>query len=283
MTVPEWVGLDTTTQARSRRIGAGTVLIALLGLSAGPVCAQEDGDYGNLAQQLANPVANLISVPFQNNLDFGGGRGNAFRYTLNLQPVVPFSLSPDWNLITRTIIPLTHQERVFPSHRTGLGDTLQSFFLSPAKPTASGVLWGAGPVFLYPTATERGLGARQWGAGPTGVLLRVDGPWLYGVLANHVWGFGGEGPDRPRVNSSFVQPFVVYTFPTQTSLALNTEASYNWDRSQWTVPINATVSQLVLIGRQPVQFGAGVRYFADGPSGAPDWGIRFTMTLVFPR
>ena len=257
--------------------------VAALALSPLPALAQDQSPYGDLAQQLADPVANLISVPFQNNFDFGGGRdGNAFRYTLNFQPVIPFTLSPDWNLITRTIIPISHAERVFADHRTGLGDVLQSFFVSPARPTAGGLVWGAGPAFLYPTATE-GLGAGQWAAGLTGVVLQISGRWQYGVLANHLWGLGDGGPERPRVNNSFVQPFVVYTFPTHTSVSLNTEASYNWDRRQLTMPVNLTVSQLALIGGQPVQFGVGARVFVEGPRGAPDWGVRFNMTLVFPR
>jgi hypothetical protein len=127
-----------------------------------------------LAQELANPIANLTSVPFQNNFDFGGGRGNAFRYTLNVQPVIPFTLNDDWNLITRTIVPFAHVERVFPQPETGIGDIVQSFFLSPARPV-NGITWGAGPIFLYPSASNDFIGSGQWGAGPTGVVLKQSG------------------------------------------------------------------------------------------------------------
>jgi len=280
---PDWRARNLRTMAAA----AVALCLATAGQAAaqtGPPVRLGAGEAASdLAQQISNPVANLISVPFQNNFDYGGGSGNALRYTLNVQPVITFSLNEEWNLITRTIVPFSHVERVLPDDRTGIGDVVQSFFLSPAKLTESGITWGVGPVFLYPTATESGLGARQWGAGPTGVLLRQSGGWLYGMLANHLWGLGGEGPTRPQVNATFLQPFITYTFPTQMTLFLNTESTYDWERRQWTVPVIAGVNQLVTIGAQKVQLGAGLRYFAERPEGGPDWGLRFSATLVFPR
>lgn len=235
-----------------------------------------------LAQQLTNPLANLISVPFINTLDFGGGRGDALAYRLSFRPVVPITLNEDWNLITRTVVAFTHLERIFPSHETGLGDTVQSFFFSPSRPV-HGVTWGAGAAILAPTATNGLLGARQWGAGPTGVVLTQSGPWLFGLLGNHIWSLGGVTDQRDRVNVTFLQPFLSYTFPTRTGLFLNSESTYDWNRNRWTIPVDAGVSQLVRIGNQPVQFLAGVRYFVDSPSGGPNWGVRFGAILAFPR
>jgi hypothetical protein len=258
-----------------RTLASALVVAAL----ASPAAAQPSE--ADLAAQLANPVAALISVPFQNNLDFGGGRGDAFRYTLNIQPVVPISLTSDWNLILRTILPVAYNERVFSDYRFGLGDVTQSFFFSPSQPV-NGITWGVGPALLYPTGTD-GLGQRQWGAGPTGVALRQSGPWIYGALVNHIWGMGGAPDGTEAVNTTFLQPFINYVTPSQTSFFLNTETTYDWSRRQWTVPINAGVNQLVTIGGQNVQVGAGIRYYAEKPDGGPDWGIRLNLVFVFPR
>ena len=242
----------------------------------------EKSQYAELARQLSNPVASLISVPIQNNWDFGIGPANAMRYTANIQPVIPATLTKDWNLITRTILPVIYAESPIAggSDRSGLGDVVQSFFFSPKEPVGGWIL-GAGPAFLWPTATDSALGTGRWSAGPTVVALRQEGGWTYGILANQLWSYAGWG-DR-NVNASFLQPFVTYRTRTFTTFGVNTESTYDWDRSQWTVPLNVSVSQLLRIGKQPVQFGLGVRYYADKPAGGPDWGLRFTVTFLFPK
>ena len=237
-----------------------------------------------LAKKLQNPVASLISVPLQSNWDFGIGSANAMRYTLNVQPVIPFSLNAEWNLITRTIIPIIHAESPVAGgdSTSGLGDIVQSFFLSPSAPTSRGWIWGAGPVFLYPSATDDALGAEKWGAGPTAVFLRQDSGWTYGLLANHIWSFAGTD-SRADLSATFLQPFVSYTTKTYTTFGLNTESTYDWENSQWTVPINLTVAQLLKIGGMPMQFQAGGRVYAERPDGGADWGLRFTVTFLFPK
>jgi hypothetical protein len=240
-----------------------------------------------LAQKLQNPVANLISVPFQNNWDFGIGQANAMKYTVNIQPVIPFSLTHDWNLITRTIMPVIYAESPVEGGDSayGLGDILQSFFLSPKAPVYGWIL-GGGPVFNYPTATDNRLpnnrlGSQKWGAGPTVVLLQQKSGWTYGVLANQVWSFAGSN-HRSNIDSSFLQPFLSYTTGTHTTFAINTESTYNWEAGQWTIPLNPQVSQLLKLMGRPIQFTVGGRYYADAPHGGPDWGLRFVVTLLFP-
>jgi hypothetical protein len=204
------------------------------------------------------------------------------RYTANIQPVIPFSLTKDWNLITRTILPVIYAESPVAGGRdaSGLGDVVQSFFLSPKEPVGGWIL-GGGPVFLWLTATDSALGSGQWGAGPTVVLLRQEHGWTYGALANHIWSYAGWGASD--VNATFLQPFVSFTTKTYTTFGLNTESTYDWSNSQWTVPVNLMVSQLLKIGKQPVQFSLGVRYYAEKPAGGPDWGLRFVVTFLFPK
>jgi len=244
--------------------------------------AQSDST-AELAKKLQNPIANLISVPLQSNWDFGIGRADAMRYTLNVQPVIPISLGKEWNLVTRTIVPFIHAESPIPGGdgAGGIGDIEQSFFLSPKEPLAGWII-GAGPVLLYPTASDDAIGSEKWGAGPTAVVLRQDHGWTYGLLANHIWSFAGDA-DRPDISNTFLQPFVSYTTTTHTTFGLNTESTYDWKGSQWTVPINLTVSQLLKIGEHPVQFQLGGRYYAERPQGGPDWGLRFTITFLFPK
>lgn len=261
-----------------------TTLASAATLFAQEAATDEKAAAAELAKKLSNPVASLISVPIQNNWDFGIGPANAMRYTANVQPVIPFSISEDWNVITRTIVPIICAESptIGSSDKSGLGDIVQSFFFAPKAPTSGGWIWGAGPVLLYPTATDDALGSEKFGLGPTAVLLKQEKGWTYGLLANHIWSVASES-GRADVNATFLQPFVSFTTKKFTTFGVQTESTYDWENHQWTVPLVAQVSQLLKIGKQPVSFGLGAKYYAEGPKGGPDWGLRFTVTFLFPK
>ena len=250
---------------------------------AGSAAPQEPNDGQQLAKQLSNPVASLISVPFQSNFDFRMGTGSGWRYTLNFQPVIPFAINKRWNLISRTIVPIVHQSGVTGPYvsQSGIGDVVQSIFISPNKTTP--FIWGVGPAVLVPTATNSALGSRQLGLGPTAVVLKQQGSWTYGALANHIWRVAGS-TTRPRVNSTFLQPFIAYTTKDAWTYSANTESSYNWTGANWSVPVHFQVAKLVKFGKQRVSLGGGMRCWATSPDGGPQGcGMRFVVQPVFPK
>src|SRR6266542_2252412 len=277
-------------------------------LSFGAVSESSDGDAeaDKLAKQLSNPVASLISVPFQANEDWGyGPSGNGYKFTLNIQPVIPISISKNWNLILRTIVPIVSQHDLFfvpnlpknsplqPQNRSqdGLSDTLQSFFFSPKKPGPFGLIWGLGPALLYPTGTHPLLGSGTFSIGPTLVVLEQTGPWTIGALMNQLWSVVIE-EHRSSYSAMFLQPFISYTTKTHTTFTINTESTANWNASsddgKWTVPVIFQVSQILKIGKQPVSIQIGGKYYADTPRYGPNWGCVlilpcFTRQAGIPR
>lgn len=240
----------------------------------------------DLAKKLANPVAALISVPFQLNYTSNiGSQEDGDRWILNIQPVIPISISEDWNIISRTIAPLVTQNDIFTGSdsQTGLGDIVESLWFSPKKPTTSGWILGAGPVFLLPSATNDLLGTGKWGTGPTAVALKQSGPLTYGGLANHVWSFAGE-EDREDVNSTFLQPFLTYTTKSAISFTAMTESTYDWNAEEWSVPLFLMVTKVTKIGNQMISFGGGINYWADSPDSGPEgFGGRLVFTLLLPK
>ena len=272
-----------------RGYAVNLVLIAAATLGSPLAYGQEAPAGGanadELAKQLSNPVAALISAPLQLNYDDGYGvGGDGERFTLNVQPVVPISLNDDWNVISRTILPLISQDDVIEGEsESGTGDTLQSLFFSPKAPTANGWIVGAGPAFLLPTASDDVLGSEQWAIGPTIVALKqTDDGLTYGALWNYLIAVAGDD-DRADVNSTFIQPFLAKAFPGGRTATINLESTYDFEGKPWTVPVNLVYSKVTKIGNQMVSFAGGARYYLESPPGGPDWGLRFVVTLLYPK
>ena len=231
-----------------------------------------------LAKKLSNPIASLISVPFQYNYSRTYG-DDGYRNLLNIQPVVPMSISKDWNLISRTIVPIIQQNDVQPGKtQFGLGDTTQSVWFSPKEPSSSGLIWGVGAAGLLPTGTD-GIGANTWAFGPTIVMLKQTGPWTYGFLANQLWDTGGQAD----ISSMFIQPFLAKGLGKGRTLSLNSESTYNWKSKKWTIPINLAYSKVSKWGKQMVSNQVGAGWYLTSPKGGAEWQLRYALTLLFPK
>ena len=237
-----------------------------------------------LAKKLSNPVAAMISVPFQNNMDIGIGQYNGSRNTLNLQPVIPINLSPKLNLITRYIIPVISQHDITSEGtcQNGLSDAVVSAWFSPAE-AKNGLVWGVGPVFLLPIATDDMLGTKKWGVGATALVLKQINGWTIGALANQIWSIAGDA-NRSDVNQMYLQPFIVYNWKSGAGLAVNSEITQNWVSSTTSVFINPIITGVTKVGTQIVSLGIGPRIQVAAPNGdRADIGVRAAITFVFPK
>jgi len=244
----------------------------------------EDKGTEELAKKTQNPVSDLISLPLQNNTNFGIGPHDRTQNVLNIQPVIPINVR-EWNLINRTILPLIYQPDIFDSSggTFGLGDINSTLFLSPAKP--SKFIWGVGPIISFPTATDDVLGSGKWSAGPSAVGLVMPGKWVLGALVNNIWSFAGDS-ERRSVNQFLLQYFVNYNLPKGWYLSSAPILTANWKAdsgNQWTVPFGGGVGKIFRIGKQPMNAQVQAFYNAVKPDNGPDWTLRLQFQFLFPK
>ena len=276
---------STLVQCMKRCWAIRMCALALFGAAAGPACAALSAE--DLAKIAQNPVANLISVPFQNNTNFNVGPQNGTQNILNIQPVVPFHLDPDWNIITRTIIPVISQPAFVAGEdrKNGIGDVQFSAFLSPNRGT--GLIWGAGAIAQAPTHSDDRLGNERWGLGPTAVALRLEkgNPWVYGALVNNVWSVSSSS-SSPSYNNFLLQPFLNYNFSGGFYLTSSPIITADWkaDSGQkWTVPLGGGVGKIFHFGRLPVNTQLAAYYNVVHPDDGPNWQLRFQAQFMFPK
>lgn len=251
-----------------RHLAQGIALCVVLVSCATPARSE---DAQELAKKLNNPISDLVSVPLQFNWEFGHGPADDMWQITNLQPVVPFAITPNTNMIARLIMPTINTPG-----ETIEGDMTGSLFFSPAHST--GLVWGVGPVLSLPRT------GRKWGLGPTAVVLRIDRNRTYGALVNHVWSFAGD-EDAPDVNQSFIQPFFAVTTGKAMTFTIQSEMVANWeapDGEEWTVPLNLLVSKVAKFGPIPASFGAGPGVYLVSPEDGPEWRLRGVVTLMLP-
>ena len=244
-------------------------------------------DAQDIASKLTNPVAKLVSVPFQFNYNQNMGLDqNGSMVSLTVQPVIPLSLNADWNFIARPIMTGAIQNNIDGLSGTGVAPVLFETFISPNS--ASKVVWGVGPFLSTPSLSGAQYGTKQWGAGISAVGLIRPGQWTIGMLGYQSWSVSASGSQATNpggtANNTYWQPFINYVTKDAWTFGVNTESTFNWDTRRASNPMNATISKLVYFGKLPVSFTAGARYYLSSvPGGASGWGARFTMTLVLPE
>jgi hypothetical protein len=277
-----------------------SALLSLSALTATSVClGQEDkptepqasqensSSTEELAKKTQNPVADLISVPIQNNFNFNVGPHNQTQTVINIQPVVPIKLNEDFNLITRTILPVVDQpDPVSNTSQFGLGNLNTTLFLSPSKSKA--VTWGVGPIFGFPTKTNDLLGSNTFTVGPSAVVVAMPNHWVIGALANQQWSMGNAPPNQ-RVNAMLIQPFINYNLPegwyltSAPVITANWEAFGNNSSDRWVIPIGGGFGKIVKTGGPPLNMNLQGYYNVVNPTQGSDWQLRFTVALLFPK
>jgi hypothetical protein len=243
-----------------------------------------EDEIAELARAAQNPVASMISLPFQSNTDFNFGPLDKTQSVLNVQPVIPFDVNDNWNLITRTIVPIVSMPGLIPGQEreTGIGDTVFTAFLSPKK--SGKWIWGAGAAALIPTNTDTRLGPDEWGLGPSVVALTMPGKWVVGGIANNIWSVGEESGNK--VNLMTIQPFVNYNMDGGWFLAFAPIITANWeapDNQQWTVPLGGGFGRIFRIGKQPINASIQYYYNVEKPDFVGDTNLRLVWQFMFPK
>ena len=277
------------TRAISSAVRSICLVTSLALFVPGFAVAQEAGgaDTGDqeLAKKLANPLTDMVSVPLQFNWINGVGPNKELRTLIYFQPVVPISISENWNMIGRLVVPYLAQPAAYGGS-AGMSDVIAQAFFSPK--TKGTFTWGVGPMFYMPVTNDPTLGYGKWSAGPTGAVMKqTANGFTFGMLANNVWSFAKTGTtDRPDVNMGYFQPVIAYSSANGVTVTFSTEAIADWNApkgDRWSVPITAGISKITRFGPMPMSVQVGAGYYVAKPTGGPNWQLRTTFTLLMPR
>jgi hypothetical protein len=281
-----------------KAVGVFAVFMTLLCICAAPAYSQDPTNVVNPAQNPAptqdtaalakaaqNPIAKMISIPIENDFNLRTGVNKEDSYVLQLKPVIPFTLSEDWTVITRTIVPVIQLPSVAQGvgSESGLGDIQESLFFSPAK--AHQIIWGAGPVFSVPSATDHFLGSGKFSVGPTAVALTIQGHWLYGILGQNLWSVAGPS-GRADVNQMLLQPFVNYNLPHGWYLTSSPVITANWKAdsdNRWLLPLGGGFGKIFHIGKLPINTYLQAFSNVERPHGTSPVALRFQVQFLFPK
>ena len=244
---------------------------------------------GELAKMAQNPVGNLASVPFRNNTNFNTAPLSGTQNILNIQPVIRIDVKKDWNITTRTIMPLIWQPASVPGQGNtfGLGNIQLSAFLSPSESGPGGLIRGAGAIVQMPTNTDDVLGNKNWGLRPTAVVLKLEkgSPWVYGALFNNIWSLSSD-KQGGRYNNFLLQPFLNYNFPGGLYLTTSPIITANWEAAsdqRWTVPVGGGIGKIFHLGKLPVNTQLSGYYNVVHPDEDPNWQLRLQVQFMFPK
>ena len=259
------------------------VVILTAGLAFAQAPQEQTHDVDALAKQTQNPVANLTAVPLQFNFNSGGDLEDRSLFNLNFQPVIPFKVTENWNVIARTIVPISSYPGPDGTRYSGLGDIQEQLFFTPAK--EGRLTWGVGPTLSLPTATAAPAETGTWGFGPSAVVVKTTGPWVLGALISQLWPLSDAGGD-PETDLFTLQPFVNYNFGHGWALATAPIITANWNASsgnEWTVPLGFGLSRTTVFNRRPMTLGVQYYYNVERPDGAPGQQLRFLISFLYPR
>ena len=233
-----------------------------------------------LAKAVHNPFEDFVKVPIESDTGFQLGRSHKAGDEVNIEPLLPFSLNADWDLFARPSLTVAYSPT--PQEQSGLEDTQLSFFLSPAK--NSTWVWGAGPIFQFPTASSSELGSGRWSAGPTAALVYSEGPWLNAILTDQLMSFAGNRK-RGSVNQTYIEPMISYNFESGWYADVDPQMTFDWTAdaaNAWTIPMGADVGKAFNLGSQSLSLQVGAYDLLKRPDGAPQWILRVSITFLFP-